>query len=79
MTTYKSKIYECDNPQCRKRVPEKEPGIEAAEGFHFGGILHIHPGGGDSFASDTYACSPNCLAPALVHAWERYKSGEDRD
>lgn len=60
-------ILECDNPACGKSF---EMGGDPVLGIHLsGGIIHEGTGGG-SF-DEVFACSNECLAPAVRHSYHR--------
>lgn len=60
-------ILECDNPACGKGF---DVGVDIVLGIHLsGGIIHEGTGGG-SFG-EVFACSDECLAPAVREAYRR--------
>lgn len=69
----KATVMVCDNPECRKQfLHEKD---EPALGYYFGkGMWHLGGGGGPILA--TYACSEECILPAIQYnmdpqGWEQ--------
>lgn len=67
MAKKKATVMVCDNPGCSvARLTEKD---DPALGFYFGkGVMHLGWGGGP--IPETYACSEQCIAAAVMHSVE---------
>lgn len=55
----------CDNPACGKQFPHSTE--EPAYGYHLGKGFWADDGGGGPLTS-IYACSPECIVPAVMHS-----------
>lgn len=68
----------CDNPTCTVSRPH-EP-AEPAEGIFVESAM-VHTGGGGGEAARVYACSPECIGPAIsdvfTEAWNTGKLRTD--
>lgn len=56
-------MMQCDNPTCRTEYEHTKD--DPAPGYHLGKGLLI--AGGGVFIPATYACSPECIVPAIQH------------
>jgi hypothetical protein len=63
VTTRKVTMLECDNPGCSNEYEHSKD--DPAPGYHLGKGYWIVGGGGPIPA--TYACSPECITPAVLH------------
>lgn len=66
MANVRVTMKECDNPECRERFEHTTE--EPAPGYHIGKGYWVLSGGGPIPA--TYACSTECITPALEHMIE---------
>ena len=69
MSKKKVTVEVCDNPRCKQgdgQFPYQEEFSkeEPAMGFHLGKGTWTHGGGGD-YVPPTYACSKECIVPAI--------------
>jgi hypothetical protein len=64
MTQQKVIMMVCDNPTCRSRYEHSKE--EPALGYHLGKGLWADDGGGGPIPA-TYACSLECIGPAVEH------------
>lgn len=67
MAKKKATVMVCDNPDCgNTRLTSRE---DPALGYYLGkGVMHESWGGGP--IGETYACSYQCVAPAIAHILE---------
>lgn len=69
MAKRKITVEVCDNPRCKKgegEFPYQEETYphESTMGYHLGKGTWVHGGGGD-YVPPTYACSADCIVPAI--------------
>lgn len=72
MAKKKVTAFECDNPRCGQIVLE-EDGI--AFGYHIGRVIQ-HAAWGGGAANRTFACSEECITPAIMSNFHR-EAGRD--
>lgn len=67
MATKRVTVLMCDNPACEiAHIDNKD---EPAHGYHGKQVgIHLQYGGGS--IKKWYACSLECIAPAIEHLWQ---------
>jgi len=61
----RAEVMECDNPACRT-PPRVTSRYEPALGYYLGRGTYHHEGGGGPIPA-VYACSPECIGPAVEY------------